>query len=82
MVNGYLFKLRLIASGGQGQRTIDGVSLSMLGLDGWVGRLDDLYDAILCELDAMQGVLEQSRRGIKDSTQGNQGGRRTLGPVF
>jgi hypothetical protein len=35
------------------QRLIDEVSLEMLGLEGWKGRLDELYEAITGELQAM-----------------------------
>jgi hypothetical protein len=44
------------------QKNIDEISLSMLGLNNWINRLDEIYDAILRELDIMQKVLEESQK--------------------
>lgn len=43
------------------QRTIDEISLKMLGLDTWITRLDDIYDAITIEIEIMHKILETSR---------------------
>jgi predicted RNA methylase len=44
------------------QRLIDQISLTMLGLSDWIGRLDEIYDVILKELDVMQRILEESQK--------------------
>jgi len=45
------------------QRSIDAMALKMLGLeDTWLDKLDDVYDAILCELDVLQRILEESSK--------------------
>jgi len=42
------------------QRGIDAVTLEMLKLeDTWSDKLDDVYDAILCELDVLQRIIEE-----------------------
>ncbi|MBS7617142.1 SAM-dependent DNA methyltransferase [Candidatus Bathyarchaeota archaeon] len=51
------------------QGSIDIMSLKMLGLeDAWASRLDEIYDSIICELDVMQKILEESSKksGIKE----------------
>ncbi|MEM2507023.1 MAG: N-6 DNA methylase [Nitrososphaeria archaeon] len=41
------------------QKSIDLVSLKMLGIDNlWANRLDEIYDSVLGELDVMQKILE------------------------
>lgn len=45
------------------QRKIDIISLKMLGLSNWIDKLDVIYQAISEELDAMQKILEESRKG-------------------
>jgi len=44
------------------QMKIDELALRMLGLDSWIPRLDEIYSAILRELDIMQKILETSGR--------------------
>lgn len=44
------------------QRSIDEIALEMIGLDDWKGRLDEIYDAVTKELEAMHKILETSRR--------------------
>jgi predicted RNA methylase len=44
------------------QRQIDEMSLNMLGLTDWINKLDEIYNAILKELDIMQEILEKSQR--------------------
>jgi len=44
------------------QRLIDKATLRLLGLHGWVDRLDDLYRAVKCELDTLQKIFEESRK--------------------
>ncbi len=47
------------------QRMIDEVSLEMLGLNDWKSRLDDIYEAITGELQAMLEILEKSKKQSK-----------------
>jgi len=44
------------------QMKIDELALRMLGLDNWIPKLDEIYNAILRELDIMQKILETSGR--------------------
>ena len=44
------------------QREIDEVSLEMLGLKGWRGELDEIYDALAEELSAMHEILKRSEK--------------------
>jgi len=56
-----------ISSGDPVQRVIDEAALRLLGLRDWASRLDELYNAIKCELDALQRILEESRREKRKS---------------
>ena len=47
------------------QRSIDELALEMLGLDYWKSRLDEIYDAVAKELEAMHKILETSRKPPK-----------------
>ncbi len=47
------------------QRLIDEVSLEMLGLEDWKNKLDDIYEAITGELQAMLEILEKSKKSSK-----------------
>ncbi|MGQ9538635.1 MAG: HsdM family class I SAM-dependent methyltransferase, partial [Candidatus Bathycorpusculaceae bacterium] len=44
------------------QREIDELALEMLGLEDWKPRLDEIYDALAKELEAMHKILETSRK--------------------
>jgi len=44
------------------QRSIDELALEMVGLENWKNRLDELYDAVAIEIQAMHKILETSRR--------------------
>jgi len=46
----------------QMQRKIDELALKMLGLENWIPRLDNIYETLVRELDAMQKTLETSSR--------------------
>ncbi len=50
------------------QRMIDEIALEMLGLDDWKSRLDDIYEAIIGELQAMLEILEKSKKPSKRKT--------------
>jgi type I restriction-modification system DNA methylase subunit len=50
------------------QRTIDSLALEMLGLDDWKPRLDEIYDAVTLELEAMHKILETSKPSRKSKT--------------
>jgi len=43
------------------QRSIDELSLEMIGLKAWKNQLNELYDAVFEELKAMHTILETSR---------------------
>ena len=43
------------------QRTVDSLALEMLGLNDWKSRLDEIYDAVTLELEAMHKILETSK---------------------
>jgi hypothetical protein len=47
------------------QRSIDELVLEMLGLNDWKSRLDEIYDAVTKELEAMHKILETSRKQPK-----------------
>ena len=47
------------------QKEIDVTVLKMLGLNQWINRLDEIYDAILDELNAMQRILKQPKKNRK-----------------
>jgi hypothetical protein len=47
------------------QRSIDELALEMLGLNDWKSRLDEIYDAVTLELEAMHKILETSRKQPK-----------------
>jgi hypothetical protein len=49
------------------QKSIDELALEMLGLDDWKSRLDEIYDAVAKELEAMHKILETSRKPQKKS---------------
>jgi len=41
------------------QREIDELSLDMIGMGNWKGRLDEIYNVIFKELEIMRGILKQ-----------------------
>lgn len=45
------------------QRQIDEITLRMLGLDNWIGKLNIIYDSIAYELEIMDKILQISRSG-------------------
>jgi hypothetical protein len=47
------------------QRSLDELALEMLRLDAWKSRLDEIYDAVTKELEAMHKILETSRKQPK-----------------
>jgi hypothetical protein len=47
------------------QMAIDELALEMLELDNWKPRLDDIYDAVTLELEAMHKILETSKTPSK-----------------
>jgi len=47
------------------QQSIDKLALEMLGLDDWKPRLNEIYDAVTMELEAMHKILETSRKPLK-----------------
>lgn len=49
----------------QTQKEIDELSLELLGLDSWKCRLDDIYTAVVGELQAGLEILERSRKPSK-----------------
>lgn len=51
------------------QKRIDEVSLEMIGLSRWKGRLDEIYGAIIGEFQAMLEILERSRKPSKRKVQ-------------
>jgi len=72
------------------QKSIDILSLKLLGLeDSWSDRLDEIYNAILSELDAMQRILNESakrsevkRRKNEGELRGRQTGQESLNKFF
>ena len=50
------------------QRSIDTLTLEMLGLNDWKPRLDEIYDAVTLELEAMHKILETSKPSRKSKT--------------
>ena len=61
-----------ISSGDPAQRAVDEAALGLLGLHGWASRLNEIYGAVKCELDALERILEESRR----SDSPKKGGRK------
>lgn len=49
------------------QKEIDEISLELLGLGNWIDRLDEIYVAVIDELEAMLEILERSRKPSKKS---------------
>jgi hypothetical protein len=49
------------------QREIDEISLELLGLGNWTNRLDEIYAAVICELEAMLEIMERSKKPSKKS---------------
>jgi len=49
------------------QRSIDELALEMLELDDWKSRLNEIYDAVTKELEAMHKILETSRKPPRKS---------------
>jgi len=47
------------------QREIDELVLEILGLDNWKAKLDQVYDAMADEIEAMHKILEASKRTRK-----------------
>lgn len=47
------------------QKSIDEIALEMVDLDDWKSRLDELYEAVAGELEAMHRILETSRRTVR-----------------
>ncbi|MEM2781078.1 MAG: N-6 DNA methylase [Candidatus Bathyarchaeia archaeon] len=47
------------------QRDIDKLALEMLGLEDWKPRLDEIFDSLAKELEAMHKILETSRKSSK-----------------
>jgi len=72
------------------QKSIDILSLKLLGLeDAWSHRLDEIYNAILSELDAMQRILNESakrsevkRRRDEKELKGRGVGQESLNKFF
>jgi tRNA G10 N-methylase Trm11 len=50
------------------ERSIDELALEMLGLNDWKSRLDEIYDAVTLELEAMHKILETSKPSRKSKT--------------
>jgi SAM-dependent methyltransferase len=48
-----------IRQGNDLQRSIDEISLRMLGLDYWITRLNEIYNAISCELNRLDEILNR-----------------------
>jgi hypothetical protein len=51
-----------IRQGNDIQRSIDEISLRMLGLNDWITRLNEIYNAITCELNGLDEILNRGRR--------------------
>jgi len=54
------------------QKKIDIISLKLLGLNNWIPRLNEIYEALVEELTIMHKILESSqqrKRGIDDKKQ-------------
>jgi hypothetical protein len=49
------------------QKEIDEISLELLGLSNWTNRLDEIYAAVIGELEAMLEILERSRKPTRKS---------------
>jgi hypothetical protein len=47
------------------QKVIDEISLKMLGLENWMGRLNEIYNAILHEMDFMQKIIEEGEKSTQ-----------------